>query len=239
VNVLAVIPARAGSVGVPHKNIRQCGGRPLMAWSIGAALASRHVTRVVVSSDSEAYLSIARSYGAETVLRPPELSDGTHGKMDYAVRHALKAQAEEPDLVVTLQPTVPDRRPGLIDECISRLLETEADSLFTAEALPYVWWRRPNTGQWAHEVVWETNNPAQVTRQELAGHDYRWKQDGAVYVSRPWLLLDEPGHRRPPRKLGGRIQVYPNEWTIDIDTEAQFLAADAMLAARAAERTVA
>lgn len=237
--VLAVIPARAGSVGVPHKNVRHCGGKPLMAWSIEAALQSKWVTRTVVSSDSPAYLQIARVCGADTVLRPAEIADGAPGMMDRAVRHALLAEAEAPDLVVTLQPTVPDRRPGLVDDCIRRLLETEGDSLFTAEPLPYVWWRT-DRAEFAEDAIWATNNPGQVTRQEMPPRNLHWKQDGSVYVTRPWLLVcDTPGMSRPPRKLGGRIQVFPNEWTIDIDTEAQFQAADALMRARVAERSVA
>src|SRR5512136_441882 len=132
--VLAIIPARGGSKGIPRKNIRPFAGYPLIAYSIAAGLQARMVTRVIVTTDDEEIAGVARSYGAEVpFLRPAELAqDGT---LDLPVfQHALEwlDQHEDyhPDVVVHLRPTPPIRPPDLVDRSVSLLLaHPEADSV--------------------------------------------------------------------------------------------------------------
>jgi len=113
---LALIPARSGSKSLPHKNVREFAGKPLLAHSIDHALAARTIGRVIVSTDSEHYAAIAREYGAETpFLRPAELA--TDHATDLVVfQHALAWLREhedwEPDIVVHLRPTYPRRDPA-------------------------------------------------------------------------------------------------------------------------------
>lgn len=125
--ILAIIPARGGSKGIPRKNIRDFAGYPLIAWSIAAGKQSKLVTRVIVSTDDEEIASIARQYGAEVpFLRPVELAqDNT---LDLPVfEHALKWLEEiegyKPEIVVQLRPTSPIRPRGCVDNAISILLE--------------------------------------------------------------------------------------------------------------------
>src|ERR1700690_1989737 len=125
--VLAIIPARGGSKGIPHKNIRNFAGYPLIAWSIAAGKQSKLATRVLVSTDDEEIASIARQYGAEVpFLRPVELAqDNT---LDLPVfEHALKWLEEieeyKPEIVIQLRPTSPIRPRGCVDEAVSILLE--------------------------------------------------------------------------------------------------------------------
>ncbi|MGB9578379.1 MAG: acylneuraminate cytidylyltransferase family protein, partial [Halothiobacillaceae bacterium] len=107
-NVLALIPARGGSKGLPGKNLRALGGKPLIQWSIEAAQRSRFVTRVVVSSDDPTILTAARAAGAETpFVRPAELAQDDTSSIDV-VFHALD-QLPPFDWVVLLQPTSPLR----------------------------------------------------------------------------------------------------------------------------------
>lgn len=146
--VLAVIPARAGSKSVPHKNIRMIGGKPMLAHSIGHALQSTYINRVIVSTDSEEYAQIAREYGAEVpFIRPAEYATDT--ALDYDVfHHALRWLEEqegyEPDIVVQLRPTYPIRDVKDIDNMIQILMNhPEADSVRSmAKALeiPYKMW---------------------------------------------------------------------------------------------------
>jgi YrbI family 3-deoxy-D-manno-octulosonate 8-phosphate phosphatase len=132
--VLAIIPARGGSKGIPRKNIRPFAGYPLIAYSIAAGLQARTVTRVIVTTDDEEIAKVSQSCGAEILfLRPPELAqDNT---LDLPVfQHALNwlAQHEDyhPDVVVHLRPTTPIRPPDLVDHSISLLLaHPEADSV--------------------------------------------------------------------------------------------------------------
>ena len=77
-NVLCIIPARGGSKGIPRKNIINLAGKPLIAWSIEAALAATSISRVIVTTDDEEIASVAKIWGAETMLRPPELANDTH-----------------------------------------------------------------------------------------------------------------------------------------------------------------
>ena len=118
---IALIPARSGSKGLPHKNIKLLGNHPLIAWSILAALKTNGIDRVIVSTDSEEYASIAKRYGAEVpFLRPLEISGDRSTDYDFII-HAidwLHDFDEEPDLIVHLRPTTPFRNPFLIDKAI-------------------------------------------------------------------------------------------------------------------------
>lgn len=126
-SVVALIPARSGSKGVPDKNTRPLGGRPLMAWSIAACLKSRHIGRTIVSTDSDHYAAVARSAGAEVpFLRPAAISGDRSTDYEFIV-HALdwlKANDEEPQYVVHIRPTTPFRDPAIVDHAIETFLKS-------------------------------------------------------------------------------------------------------------------
>ena len=131
---LALIPARAGSVRVPGKNMRLLGGKPLLAYTIEAALEAHRVSRVIVSTDSEATAMVARQFGAETpFLRPAEIAQSHSTEMeffDHALSWLRDNEGYVPDLVVLLYPTSPFRRAESIDAAIETMLERpDADSL--------------------------------------------------------------------------------------------------------------
>lgn len=123
--VLAIIPARGGSKGIPRKNIVDLCGKPLIAYSIEVALKSEMITRVVVSTDDEEIADVARSYGAEVpFLRPIELA-GDHACVGETVRHVLtdmSADGYKPDAVIQLFPTHLFRNPRLLNELTSKLI---------------------------------------------------------------------------------------------------------------------
>ena len=140
--VLALIPARGGSKGVPGKNIRPLAGRPLIAWSCEAARGSRRVTRTIVSTDDEAIARVARAEGAAVpFMRPPALAaDDT--PMLAVVQHALReleaSERYRPAVVVLLQPTSPLRTAAHVDAAIETLLQTGADSVVTVVEVPHL-----------------------------------------------------------------------------------------------------
>jgi CMP-N-acetylneuraminic acid synthetase len=124
--VLAVIPARGGSKGLPRKNILPLAGKPLIAYSIEAALASKLITRVVVSTDDQEIAEISRAYGAEVpFMRPAELA-GDRAKVVDAINHTLRGlegrEGYKPRVLATLYPTHPFRTPEMLDELVSRNL---------------------------------------------------------------------------------------------------------------------
>jgi YrbI family 3-deoxy-D-manno-octulosonate 8-phosphate phosphatase len=149
--ILAIIPARGGSKGIPRKNIRNFSGYPLIAWSIAAAKQSELVTRVIVSTDDEEIAAVAREWGAETpFLRPAEFAQDQSTDLPL-FEHALKWLAEnegyKPDVVIQLRPTSPIRPKGLVDAAVRILLKyTEADSVrgvVPAGQNPHKMWRLP------------------------------------------------------------------------------------------------
>jgi CMP-N-acetylneuraminic acid synthetase len=130
--VLALIPARGGSKAVPRKNLAPVAGKPLIAWTLAAAVGSRLVTRTVVSTDSDEIAAAVD--GAEVLRRPPELAaDDT--PMQAVIDHAF-AQLEC-EVLVLLQPTSPLRRSEHVDGAVSLLLESDADGVVSVVEVPH------------------------------------------------------------------------------------------------------
>lgn len=127
---VAIIPARGGSKGIPGKNIINVGGKPLIGWSIDAALASRYIDEVVVSSDCNDILEVASKYGASTYKRPEHLASDT-ATTESVIDYVLTQLDQSFDNVIVLQPTSPRRRSEHIDEAITLYSNTLADSLIS------------------------------------------------------------------------------------------------------------
>ncbi len=146
--VLAIIPARGGSKGIPRKNIRLLAGYPLIAYSIAAGLQAKSVTRVLVTTDDEQIAEVARQFGASTpFMRPSKLAGDN--VLDLPVfQHALDwlSQHEQyrPDAVVHLRPTTPFRHPQLVDNAVRIIFRhSEADSvraITPVHQVPYKMW---------------------------------------------------------------------------------------------------
>lgn len=218
--VLAVIPARGGSKGIPRKNIRNFAGHPLIAYSIEAGLSARTVTRVIVSTDDEEIAAVACQYGAEVpFLRPAEFAQDQ--SLDLPVfQHALAWLAEQedfrPEVVVQLRPTSPVRPPTLVDEAVTLLLEhPEADSVrgvVPAGQNPHKMWRiDPNSGQMKPLLTVEgIAEPYNAPRQVLP--PVYW-QTGHIDAIRPHVF--DHGSMSGPVILP--VMVDP-AYTVDIDT---------------------
>jgi N-acylneuraminate cytidylyltransferase len=147
--ILALIPARGGSKGIPRKNIRNFAGYPLIAWSIAAGLQAKSVSRVIVSTDDEEIASVAHEYGAEApFLRPLELAQDRTTDLPV-FEHTLKwledIEGYKPDIVIQLRPTSPIRPVDCIDSAVKILIEhPDADcvrGVVPAGQNPYKMWR--------------------------------------------------------------------------------------------------
>ena len=140
VKVVALIPARAGSKGVPNKNVRLLGGHSLLAWSIAACLKSSAIDRVIVTTDSAEYAALATKLGAEApFLRPEAISGDRSTDYDFVI-HALdwlEATEGEPDYLVHIRPTTPLRDPQLIDNAVKAFMGTpHATALRSVHEMP-------------------------------------------------------------------------------------------------------
>ncbi len=218
--VLAIIPARGGSKGIPRKNIKPFAGHPLIAYSIAAGLQARTVTRVIVSTDDEEIARCAREYGAQTpFLRPAELAQDR--TLDLPVfQHALDWLAQNegyrPEVVVQLRPTSPVRPPTLVDEAVELLLANpEADSVrgvVPAGQNPHKMWRiDPQTGRMRNLLdVPGVDEPYNAPRQALP--PVYW-QTGHIDAIRPRAIRSG--------SMSGKVilpvMVDP-AYTVDIDT---------------------
>jgi len=184
-SVLAIIPARGGSKGVPRKNVREVGGKPLIAWTIEEAKKSRYIDRLILSSDNDEIIAVARQWGCEVpFVRPVEFArDDTPGIKP--VLHAIEALAETYDYAVLLQPTSPLRTAADIDGCIAHCIQKGAPacvSVTEPEHNPYWMFTIGEEGRLKPFVATE---PLVPRRQDLPAI---YALNGAVYVARrEWL----------------------------------------------------
>jgi CMP-N-acetylneuraminic acid synthetase len=226
--VLGLIPARGGSKGVPRKNIKLLCGKPLLQYTAESALASRLLTRVILSTEDEEIAEAGLRSGLEVpFLRPRELAaDDT--PMLPVVQHALKC-VEEPaarfDAVCLLQPTNPLRRAEDIDACIELLERTEADSVVTVLPVPAEYnphWVYFQTGEGS--LYLSTGEPSPITRrQDLPPAFHR---EGSVYVTRRNVVME--GNSLYGRRLVG-YRLDP-ALSVNIDTTEDWQRAAALLA---------
>lgn len=216
--VLALVPARSGSKSVPDKNLREHAGKPLLAHAIEQALACPGIDRVIVSTDSAHYAAIARAWGAETpFLRPPELAADDSTDLE-AFLHALDwlrdHEGWEPDILVHLRPTYPDRDPADIAAVLRLLIDDPSlDSVRTvapAPATPYKMWTRATDGLLT-PVADLDNEAYNAPRQRLP---VVYLQNACVDAVRSRVLREQGS------MTGRRIHGYVMAADHDVDTHA-------------------
>lgn len=229
--ILALIPARGGSKGIPHKNIRLVAGKPLVAWTIEAARNARHPLRVVVSTDSPEIREVARAFGAEVIDRPAEIS-GDHVSSEIALLHALDflsaAEGYRPDLVVFLQCTSPLTLPEDIDGTIDTLLREEADSALAVTRFHGFLWRMDESGD---AVGINHDKRIRLRRQD---REEQFLETGAVYAMRT------AGFLKAKHRFFGRTACYvmPASRVLEIDEPDDLERADVLLRQRGARSVV-
>ena len=219
--VLALIPARGGSKGIPRKNIRDFAGAPLIAYSIAAGLQAQHVTRVIVSTNDEEIAAVARQWGAETpFLRPTELAQDDITDLpvfQQALAWLAEYEAYHPEFVVQLRPTSPVRPVRLIDEAIELMLTNpQADcvrGVVPSGQNPFKMWQiEPDSHQLKPLLsLPNVKEPYNAPRQELPK---TYWQTGHIDVIRTSTILEKGS-------LTGDV-ILPilidPRYTVDIDT---------------------
>lgn len=211
--ILAIIPARGGSKGVPRKNIRDLAGKPLIAWTIEEAKKSRYIDRLILSSEDDEIIEVAKQCGCEVPFkRPIELAqDETPGI--EPVLHAIE-QCPGYDYVVLLQPTSPLRTVEDIDGCIEKLISSGKDfyvSVTESDKSPY-WMYTVNQ---SNMKVLIDRNKLITRRQDLPKV---YNLNGALYVGKVELLYKKKSFLTE----GTQAYIMPRERSYDIDSEMDF-----------------
>ena len=231
-NILAIIPARGGSKGIPRKNIRSFAGYPLIAWSIAAAKQSSLVTRVIVSTDDEGIAEVAREWGAETpFLRPAELAQDKTTDLpvfEHALKWLEEIEGYHPKIVVQLRPTSPIRPKGMVDDAVHILLNhADADcvrGVVPAGQNPFKMWRFNGEEKPLDQLLEVPGiaEPYNAPRQILPS--VYW-QTGHIDAIRTSTIVDK-------RSLTGNV-IYPlvidPKYTVDIDTLADWAKYEAVI----------
>ena len=207
--ILAFIPARGGSKGIPNKNIKLFNGKPLIEWTIDSALKSKLISKVIVSSDSQKILSISKKLGAEIVLRPKSTS-GDFATTESTIKHYIKNTKESFDTIVLLSPTSPIRKMSDIDNAIKEFKSKKLDSCFSASILlDFLIWKLNK------KKKYESINYNFQNRGIRQKRDLNYVENGSIYVFKTKLI------KYYNNRIAGKIGIYlMNFWqSFEIDVK--------------------
>ncbi|SCY39987.1 acylneuraminate cytidylyltransferase family protein [Flavobacterium caeni] len=216
--ILGIIPARGGSKGIPDKNIKMLGGKPLLHYTAEVALQSSMLDRLILSSDSLDIIAVAKQMGLDApFIRPAELATDTAPTLGV-VQHALDfyaLQGERFDAICLLQATSPFRTTAFLDEAIAKFCATGADSLVSVREVPHEF-----NPHWVFEVGDNQNlrlatGESQIItrRQELPKAYYR---DGSIYLTKSDVI-------RAGSLFGNKIgYIESKTFHVNIDTQADW-----------------
>lgn len=191
--ILAVIPARGGSKGIPGKNIRHLGGIPLLAWSLDAARSADSIEEIIISTEDTEIAAVAASLGAEPLfLRPADLA-ADHTPTLPVLQHILERFADSGrnfDAICLLQPTSPFRPPGFVEAAIQKFLNSGADSLISVRKVPDEF-----NPHWIFEegesgfLRLATGEDSIIPRRQELPPAYQ--RDGSVYLTKAEVIMEQ------------------------------------------------
>ena len=220
--MIAIIPARSGSKGVPGKNIKLLGGIPLFAFSIIAAKMMPSVSRVIVSTDSEEYAQIAKDYGAEVpFLRPNEISGDKSTDFDLFL-HALNWFKENenliPEYILHLRPTTPLRNPQIMEDAVKLFIENKnlASSLrsgHSAPESPYKWFLKDDENYFKGLRDDLTPEKVNLPRQSFPSV---YIPDGYIDILKSSVILTTGTLH------GDKMLVFESPFCVEVDTKDDF-----------------
>ena len=225
--ILAIIPARGGSKGIPGKNIKLLNGKPLLAYTSEIALQSKYLTEVILSTEDEEIIQVAKKISIKVpFVRPMELAQDNTPTIDVII-HALqwyKSQNVFFDAVCLLQVTSPFRTVKFLDNAIKKFIEEDSDSLISVQRVPHVY-----NPHWTFEVNLDgslkiATGETQIIsrRQELP---VAYHRDGSIYITKTEILLRD---KSLYGKMTGFIESDANFY-VNIDTIEDWETAEKMI----------
>ncbi|RBN50300.1 acylneuraminate cytidylyltransferase family protein [Flavobacterium psychrolimnae] len=225
--ILGIIPARGGSKGIPGKNIKLLNGKPLLQYTAEIALGSQYLTAVIVSSEDNQIITVAKSLGIQVpFLRPEELAQDTTPTIDVII-HALKwfeNQAIFFDAVCLLQVTSPFRTLAFLDKAIEKFIASGSDSLVSVQKVPHEY-----NPHWTFEVNPEGNLKIATGEEKIISRRQElpeaYHRDGIIYITKTKVLLE---HHSLFGKSISFIESSP-EFYVNIDTLADWEKAEQMI----------
>ena len=222
--MIALIPARGGSKGLPNKNIKLLNGKPLIAYTIEAALQAKEISRIIVSTDYENIKEVALEYGAEVpFLRPDSLATDSSSSLDV-FRYTINRLEEEGNIVinnfVVLQPTSPLRTSKHIDEAISLFREKEAKAVVSyCKEYHSIFWHKKIDHNGKIINIFEGN--FSKNRQEI---QETYFPNGAIYVFDKNYIFSTKDYSKDCYAY-----IMDRKYSIDIDTMDDFLYAEFLM----------
>jgi CMP-N,N'-diacetyllegionaminic acid synthase len=221
-SIVAFIPARGGSKGVPQKNIKLIAGKPLIAWSIEQTLASDLIDRVIVSTDCPDIASVAKKYGAEVPFLRPDSISGDKATTESAMLHCcdyLEKANELPELFLLVQATSPIRSENQFDNAINYFNKNNYDSLLTVSPSHRFIWKNPSKPSASYDYM---NRPR---RQDIKEEDQEYLETGSFYITKTELLI------KAKNRLVGNIGMFetPEDESYEIDSLVDFKVCEEIL----------
>lgn len=185
-NVIAIIPARGGSKSIPKKNIKLLNGKPLIEYTINAAIKSKLITSIVVSTDDDEIFEVCSKFKQLVIIRRPEYLASDTSSTEDCLMHAIEEFKikfdDTPDIILTLEPTSPLRTSNTIDKCIKIFLETDSDSVISLVESRECFGKIINN-KFKHLA------PNQARRRQ--DRDPLYKECGTIYGTRLSTLMDK------------------------------------------------
>lgn len=208
-NIVAIIPARGGSKGIPKKNTINFCGKPLIYWSIKNAIECDKINSVWVSSDDEEIISLSQKYGAKCIKRPKSLSH-SEASSESAWLHAIDKieKTEKIDLVIAIQATSPIREAKDLSKAIDLMLKNKYDSLFSSSVIRdrHIWEKNINNNYVPNNYDMNNRKPRQLIQE-------KYLENGSFWIFTPGLIKSK--NNRLGGKIGNYIMEFYKSFQID------------------------
>lgn len=202
-NIIAIIPARGGSKGIPKKNIVNFCGNPLIVWTIKQAKKSKYIDEIYISTDDKDIASVSEKHEAKIIWRPKEISgdfSSSEEALKQAVNEIYKKDPKAIDYIVFLQTTSPLRETKDIDNAVDKIISERADSLFSGAEIGdfYIWGKK---GEKLGSLNYDYKN--RKRRQEFGK---QFVENGSIYIFKPEVLFEYNN------RLAGKISISEMEF---------------------------